>query len=369
MRVIEMNITVATAFFILSAAFDLQPNPPPPANSDRAVELVKQLADPQFNVREAAGQSLAQMGPAALDALKDGEKHPDLEVRERCRELQSTIRRLDAKRRMDSFLTGGAREPLAKDLPFLASFLKAAGDSKDARKFYAEMLRSNLQLLDEVGRDRKKGAELFVSFCDLVQFVKGQNMGEPTKADVALFLLFTLEFENADNRFIDLGYDFVDSSNLKEVLGKEADAHPLKRLFLNWVEKGPMPHLLSYALRIAADAKMKETLPLVLKYSNAKDLPDDARFQIILLLVKVEGAKDHLNEIESLLNDKTIAMNNLGQPAVQVRDLGLWACVQISGQKLDDYKFDSRGVSFKTDENREAAFKKYFEEKMRVKKE
>jgi hypothetical protein len=366
---IEMNITLATAFFILSAAFGQQPNPRSSANSDSVVEFVKLLADPKFHVREAAGRSLVQMGPAALDALKDGEKHPDLEVRERCRELQSTISSLEAKRRMDSFLTGGAGESAAKDLPFVATFLRATGDSKEARKFYAEMLRSNLRLLDEVGRDQKKGAELFVSFCDLAQFARRQNMGEPTRVDVALFLLFTLEIENADKRFINLGYEFLDSSNLKEDLGKEADAHPLKRLFLNWLEKKPMPNLLPPALGISADAKMKETLPLVLKYSKAKDLPDGSLYQIIHLLVKVEGAKDHLKEIESLLDDKSIAMNNLGHPAVQVRDLGLWACVQISGQKLDDYKFDSLGVSFKSDESRSAAFKKYFEGKMRLKKE
>ncbi len=352
-----MSITLAMIFSVLSTSAGFQSSRSAPTDSPRPDELVKQLADPQFKVREAADRSLAQLGLAALDALREGEKHADLEVRERCRRLLSTIRRLDLQRRIDS-LSAVPNDLLPNDLPFVATFLKIAGDSKEARGLYAEIFRSNPQLLDEAERDRKRGAEFFVVFCDMIRFVKSQNLGDATTAEVALFLLLTNEFADADNQFLRIGHYFLQSRNLKEELEKDTNSLPLKRLFVNWLEKRPMQSLLPQALQLAADVKLKEALPLILKYSKHNDIPAETRFQIIPLLVKVGATADHLKEIEPLLNDKTIGRSPLGQPASQMRDIALWVCVQLSGEKLEDYGFDY-GVSFRSDESREAAFKKY----------
>ena len=57
----------------------------------RAAALVKQLADAEFEKREAADKALRGMGKAAAEAVRAGVESPDAEVAYRCREILKTL--------------------------------------------------------------------------------------------------------------------------------------------------------------------------------------------------------------------------------------------------------------------------------------
>lgn len=75
------------------AAGEKKPEPPPKAapgkdaTEKRIAELIKQLGDDDFFVRERAQQELAQIGVEAFDALTEAENQSDLEVADRARYL------------------------------------------------------------------------------------------------------------------------------------------------------------------------------------------------------------------------------------------------------------------------------------------
>lgn len=380
-----MNLVVAI-LLVAAPSADSRPSEVPPADVAKARELIKQLADSRFKVRDAAEKQIVSLGLASLDALKDGEKHPDLHVQERCRLLQPMIRALTLQRRIDAFLA--KRDgPIPANLPLAASFLKLTEDSKEARKLYAEILVINPQMLDTIDQDKVKGTAMFVSYCQEVQqrsqYVPGVDYRERqkliTRADVALYFLLSSELsQDRTGRVSSYGYTFMNAPALPETLGKEdTDSAVFKKLFLNWVEKEPQPYMVQRAVQIASDAKMKEALPLVLKLIERKDLQGYARAQTALLLTRV-GTKEHIKLMEPLLEDKAVIGNfgiNNKMAQVQMRDVALAVCIKLSGQKMSDYPFDvMQGgdanihqsyiyCAFSSDEKRDEAQKKYKESK------
>ncbi len=379
-----MNTIAAILLSVAAPAADSRPKDVSAADVARTRELIKQLADSKFKVRDAAEKQIVSLGLAALEPLKEGEKHPDLHVQERCRLLQPVIRGLTLQRRIDGFLA--KRDgPIPANLPLAASFLKLTDDTKEARKLYADILVINPQLLDAIDQDKTKGLPLFVAHCQEVnqrtQYVPGVDYRERqkqiTRADVALFFLLSAEFgSDRTGRASSYGYTFMNAPVLPETLAKDdPSVAPFKKLFLNWIEKESQPYMVQRAIQIAADAKMKEALPLVLKLIERKDLQGYARAQTALLLTRV-GSKDHIKLMEPLLEDKAVIGNfgiNNKMAQVQMRDVALAVCIKLSGQKMSEYPFDvMQGAdnnlhmsyiycAFSSDEKRDAALKQYRE--------
>ena len=381
-----MRIITAIVFTLLlgTARAEPQPNAGPAAESLSPKELVERLGDLRFKTRDAAEKALIRLGLSSFDALVEGEKHPDPHVRGRCRELQPIIRSIVLQKRIDRFIAN-INGPLAKDLPFAAPFINITGDSKEARELYAEVLQANAQLLDEADRDPKKGIEIFSAFCQEVQSRLVYRPGVEqralqktiSKADVTLYFLLSVELkQDANGRISNSGYSFLSSTNLIENLGKDAPAAvPFKKLFLVWLEKEPQPYMVQRGLQIAADAKMPEVVPLILKLINDKNVQVYTRAQTALSLAKI-GTKVHLKDLEPLLQDKTVVgsfgiNNKMGE--VQMRDVALAVSIKLSGQKIGDYDFDVMKTTddlihmsycycaFSSDAKRDEAHKKYKE--------
>src|SRR5262249_31947469 len=74
------------------------------ADNPRARELVRRLGDESYRVREEAGKELLRLGLEARDALLQGAKDSDLEIRRRCRDLLPSILEADRQVRLDGLL-------------------------------------------------------------------------------------------------------------------------------------------------------------------------------------------------------------------------------------------------------------------------
>ncbi len=359
--------------------------------TDRARALVKQLGDRNFKVRDAAERELIELGTASLDALKEGEQSTDVHVIDRCRALQPMIRELTLRRRIDDFIANRG-EVNPKDLPLAETFLKSTGDTKEARTLFADVLTRHSSLLDLIARDKKKGLDQFTTYCQEVaqrmQFVRGvdpmaQRMNI-TQSDVSMYMLIAIELSaDKTGRVASNAYPFLQAPSLKATLAKDTPENlPFKKLFMVWLEKEPQPHMVHQALQIAVDVKMKEAVPILLNAVKNKTTPIYSRAQTALLLAKV-GEKEHLKEIEPLLEDKTVVGNfgvNNKQGTVQMRDVALAVSIKLNGQKMADYDFDVMQGSdenlyqsyiycaFSSSEKRDAAHAKFKEWKAKQEK-
>src|SRR5262245_13908089 len=120
---------------VVHSAEPSQPSVQPDAA--RASELVLQLADPRFKVRDAAAREIKKLGRLAKPALLEGMKSKDPEVWSRCTQLLPEVLALDLKARVDAFLadTEGKQK---HELPMMERYQKFAGNDVPARKLYAE---------------------------------------------------------------------------------------------------------------------------------------------------------------------------------------------------------------------------------------
>jgi hypothetical protein len=374
-----MSTAIIFALLAGAPAADAGKGETPGADVAKARALVKQLADDKFRVRDAAEKELLALGLASLDALKEGEKHSDAHVRERCRLLQPAIRWLILERRVKEFLAK-PDGPLPKELPLVASFMKVTGDTKESRTLYADLVRAYSTLLAEFERDKKKAGEQFVVYCQDIafrmQFNNEQSARNPiSRVDVALYLLGTRELSNELRaQMFGLGHSFLQAPALTSALGQQtAAALPLRKLFLDWLERSPDPFMLQQGLQVAVDARMKEAAPLIVQQIKKKGVPAYFKAQTTLLLGRV-GGKEHLADVEPLLDDKTMIGNvrfNNFSAKIEMRDVALAVCVKLSGQKLADFGFNTQNMNeeiftgsyiycgFATDAKRDAAHKKY----------
>lgn len=109
-----------------------------------ARRLVQQLGADEYREREAAAKRLLALGLGARDALSEGLKSPELEIRLRARALLRAISHSGFESRLRAFIAG---EPGAEAPPGWSKFKSITGDSPAARSLYAEMFRSDGRLL------------------------------------------------------------------------------------------------------------------------------------------------------------------------------------------------------------------------------
>src|SRR5262245_54560640 len=95
--------------------------------TDPAEQLVEQLGDPRFRVREQAQRKLIALGKAAVPALRRAAQSADLEIQKRAREILKMIQtRVDYL--LDELRTGNAttRRAAAETLGQLGKEARAA---------------------------------------------------------------------------------------------------------------------------------------------------------------------------------------------------------------------------------------------------
>ena len=120
----------------------------------------------------------------ALPALRDGTKSGDEEIRTRCAALIPRVQAAEWKRRADAYLADvdGKQK---HDLPLLAEFEKAVGKpDASARQLFADMVRTNGELLELAAVDPKRGRAAHLSRAnDLLARLRQRP--NPAKVDVA----------------------------------------------------------------------------------------------------------------------------------------------------------------------------------------
>jgi hypothetical protein len=369
-----------------------------------ANELVRKLGNSKYREREAASRELAKLGLDARKAIEEGRNNPDPEIAARCESLIPFIRMLDLKRRVEEF----AADPegrLENTLPLGATYEKICGKDENARKFFIELCRNHLAMLDDAANNPETtGESYFGLVCKIVNRRDGVSC--PVTGGAALLLIA------ADEK---IGPS-IDEANLKQEKGGDRNyqrfigslwtpeyeavmidpnnGRYFRKLLFAWAKRLPEPLAMQsfmffikdminkQVMNLQSDSDTLEFLMHFAASTSAQRLP----YQKGEAMSIVAGASISKNDLiaffeEKLLKDETTLepvvgfdLNDGTTIKVETRacDYALAVCVKLSGQSFQDYGFDILGshsdkfdswmyAGFTKDETRQAAFKKYEE--------
>jgi hypothetical protein len=330
------------------------PTPATESPDPKLVELVRKLGDKSYRTREDAARELLRRGAAALAALSQGVNSTDPEVSERCRQLLPQAAALERNEKLTA-LTRDPSAPPPQGLAGLDRFLKITRDTKAARTLYAELLAVHHRTIEAAEVEPRKASEQFRQFCDDAynRWQAGTRTGRysydtmfETRPDITFFL-----FVSADTRVrkndsgVNRSSILLNGNQIAKAITDGETAEPMQKLFLDWLENEPLAHLQQRGFTLAAQAKLKEALPVALKILDKPSQTPHGKAQVMIALATM-GAKEHIPLLEKYLEDKTnignVGFGNGQQMAVQFRDVAMGVSVQLAGQKLTDFGFESR---------------------------
>lgn len=318
---------------------------------------VQQLGDKSYKVRETAALALLKGGAASVSVLQEGTKNTDPEISERCRHLLPMAASLERNEKIAALLKDPSAPP-PKGLPSVERFLKIAGDSKDSREQYAEMLGVHHEVLEASEKDPKKAGELLGRFCDDAynRWQAGIQTGRYSydnifqgRADLSMFFFIAGDPKVQRNpTSMSRAQILLNAPRITSGLsGTGADASPVfKALFLAWLENENTTYLVSRGFQIAAQANLKEALPVAKKLLSKKEMVGYNLAQVMLAFVKFAD-KDSIKDLEPFVDNKTVVttvnFGNGGQKTVQVGDVALGVIMQLHGQQPTTFGYDARG--------------------------
>jgi hypothetical protein len=363
-----------------------EPLPPPrlaPADlQEKAVELVRDLGDSRFRVRDAAAKELKKLGRVAKPALLAGARSADPEVWSRCVQLLPEVMALDLKARVDAFLADSEGKQ-KHDLPMMEQFQKVVGSDPPARKLFAEVVKTNASFLETCAQNPRLAGEKYnVRAMELQQQLWGPNIGTQPRpqmnvADVAALFLVGSDPEMAKSipeNQVNPVSNFLWQQPFQNALRSGEQAAAFRKLFFAWAENRSDLNSVSQALSVIQNLNMKEGLDFAVKVAKMKDLQIWTRAQALTVVGKM-GGKEQVPMMEAMFDDKTqvtnIQWNNV-QLSTQVNDIALAMAAHLSGQQPKDYGFDAlqtqpgliwayHYLGFSTEEKRTTAFKKWKE--------
>jgi hypothetical protein len=358
----------------------------PPATETQIQELVQKLGDRSFRTREAAASKIVEIGSRSIESLKKGTKNKDPEISERCNQLLPIIATIDRQEKMAALLKD-PKSPLPTGLAGLQEFVKIVGDSAATRELYKDIMFTHSSIVEGAAEGTPDGMKEFGSYCTDAynKWYAATRVGRysyddilTSQSDVAMFFFVAGGVSKA--RTLNENYSqmsiMINSTQIPTFLSGPKASPAIQKLFLNWMINEPQTYLTQQGFQVAANANMKEVLPVALKILHKKENSNYQKAQAAIALVKL-GSKDNIKDIESLLKDKTVVgtvnFGNGGQQTIQVRDVAMGVAVQLAGQKPADFGFDASRANmmasgssyvyygFPSDEVRDSSHKKWDE--------
>ncbi|MBI2823859.1 MAG: hypothetical protein HYX69_04105 [Planctomycetia bacterium] len=320
----------------------------PPVDQRHIAQLVRQMGDVSYAVRERATRELARIGVPAKAALVKALADPDAEVRYRARMVLSEVLELDWRRRLEAFVddTQGQKQ---HDLPGWQRYRKMMGENVSARRLFADMQRNEPGLLEasELGPERLAAA--FDGRCQQIQ----ESMrvpGRTTERAVQLGTVAALLFVGGDSdvpispQSAMAVTNFCYQQPFRQAIAG-GDKNPiLKKLLGAWVRRSFTndPSSMQQTMMLALQFNLREGIEPALAMLKEPGSPPHMRQYAVLVVGKFGGADD-VARLEPLLSDQSVcghqqlAANQVVE--TQVRDVALAVMVHLSGQKLADFGF------------------------------
>lgn len=347
------------AGFVLSASAG-PAEPGMPSGSQDIAELVQQLGSNDFKVREEATQQLLKIGLPARQALLEGTKDADLEIRRRCRELIPAILEEHRQAKLAAFIAD--KDGKQKyDLPGWERYRRIAGEDADARQFFVDIQKADTGFLADAEKDLARAGKRCGLLCqNLVHqtragIVNGVFRHQPISVvQIAPLLLIAadpLVTISAEHRFLFTNL-LYESTVQTELRGGRST--PFKKILLAWMQRQAEDESMSqYIFGVINNLELKEGLHLAVKAVRDKKLKGASAAHALVTIGRF-GNKENLPLFESFLDDKTQfcgfgigrAKGGNVQGNTEVRDVALAMLVRQTKQSFKDYGFAISGLGY-----------------------
>jgi len=357
---------------------------PPDAAADDALaqaevrELIEQLGDPEFRVREEASQRLVGLKGDIGPLLADAADHPDPEVRFRVRRILQNIAYNTRAMRLDAFLTdvGGNH---GHTLPGWERFRDIMGeDSKKTRELLVSMLRADWDLLERAEERPEDAGRELAERCEFLQQAMRVARYQLTVGDIASILFVATNAEvDVPQQVGSIIYSFCYQTSFRNAMNNGAQQPLLRALLGTWIVKEDSAWSAYQRLMMAMRYSMKEGLQPARRMIQAGGAtPQHYRQYAILALGKL-GDKSDLPLLEKPLKDKTVCARHVrrsGKSRVtyetHISDVALAVSMHLHGEDPKKhgfsnissnsmYLFSSNTLGFKDDSERKKVYEKW----------
>ena len=353
---------------------------PTPADPAKLTQLIQQLGNTRYKEREKAAAELLKLGRGAKVALIEGVKSSDPEVSDRCRQLLPQALALDLLHRIDLFLkdTDGKAK---HDLPMWKTYQEKVGTDAECRKLFAEMLKTNAALLEVVEeqpdkateRIQHRSAEMYQEMFGGNGFRGGYRPNALNHAELAcvLFASSTTAFKPSqpDWMLANLYNQPVFTEKLKD----DKNGLAYRKVFLNYFDTRMDDNILNQTVWMLAQHNIKSAADVVAKALKDGKLTQPYSKASAICCIGNLGTKNQVAALEPFLKDTSQVQpfavgGNRGE--IKMQDVALAITIHISGKNPKDYGFKMWNLfpnqliqytqlGFTTDEERQAAFKKW----------
>jgi hypothetical protein len=375
---------LSTPFFVL-AAWGCLSGPAradwltAPADPQRLGELVRYLGDNDYQVREQASRELFEIGLPAKEALLEGTKNTDPEIRRRCRDLLPEILEADRQAKLAAFIADTTGK-LKHDLPCWERYRQIAGEDTGARQLFIDMQKNDTGLLHDAQCDPEHAGEQCAGLCQaLFNKLYGRGLLPHERREVNLAEVAPLLLVASDPRVkLPVQQRYLLQNFLYQPTARAAlagsSATPFKKLVLAWMYRQTDDELaVQQMFFLITNLDMKEGIDYALKVIQEKKVKAQGLGQALTTIGKLGNAKKHLSLLEPYLADQTVVGNfalNRERGVTQIRDVALAMMVHLTNQSHRDYgfvfsqtnpalKFYANFLGFGSEDQRKVAFTKW----------
>jgi hypothetical protein len=315
---------------------------------------IVELSHDSYAVRQEAAARLLATGTPARSPLLEIVDGPDPETRAAARRLVSLIDRSELHRRLEAFAADvDGRQKLS--LPGWEQFQKLVGSDSAARALFVDMQRQEGAILSAVfGVSKRPPEELWEARLQRLsqwRAMASERGAAPSLGScVAMLFLGSVSKLTVSDTAAQLTESIVESAQIREALQNEKTREPVRKLVVGWLLNCPNKNenILRQRLTMISANGLVQALPLALAIVGGD--PQYLRVQPLAkaeaaLIVGQLGKREHIDQLESLLEDTTVCLQSPtpvpGQPAhtVQVRDVALVVMLQLTQQNAADYGY------------------------------
>ncbi len=341
-------------------------------------ELVEQLGDASFAVRNRAMSSLVQLGIKALDALEQGVQSQDREISFRSRHALKLVRENDFQRRLQAFAAGhDAHENY--QLPGWARFYKEVGGSPEARALFVEMQQAEPVLLARVERSPDEISEALVErVVELQEFAQDGRQPNQISLGTIATILFLLNDEHVELPMMvsqSIG-SYFRYPTFASAIQAGSQRELLRTMLGTWIERSKgwdAYHAIYLAMQYDLPKGLVPAKKVLVGEVNEQNQSYFVCYAM-LAYAKFGGASD-VELIEPLLDDSTpyggsVAVAGAAKYRTEIRDIALATLVHLTKQNPKDFGFDrlrssstqifnTGSLAFENNEKREEAIRKW----------
>jgi len=348
LNVRRLTSVLACAAWVSLAGGAVGQDVPLPTAPDSPASLVRQLGDDSYAARRRAAQQLAALGLKAREALLEGLKTSDPEVRRQCRWILADVFETDFQQRLMAFAADTREEP-DHGLPGWRRYRRLIGSDWQARALFIHMQRSEGGLLEATAAGGRAAVDsLTLRLRQMFQAMSNpdpRHQRQPSPGTLAA-LLFVASDANLDlpqglteNPYL---MAFIQQGDLHQALTEGPYKSGMRKLLGQWILRPASPDTAYGKLMLAMQYDIQEGRILALCMLRNKDNAGHLRVFAVAALGKL-GGKPYAATLQELLDDRTEVFQgiiNSKRSRTEIRDVALAWLIHLTGQDHAAYGQD-----------------------------